>query len=350
MKRESRIPTVYRRDNSPYWWMSWYALVVVDGKKVSKRLQKSLRIEASVVSEEDALAAAIRHTESAIDALSKTGKNIAWLRDYSMSKLSLERASDSTIAAYERAYRYLVAYCGETLIIDTLPNSFSDGFQMHLHKANLAPGSINLYCSIIKASFSRALRAEYITKNPFAGLERIPVYDNGFEKHLTIADKNKLFDYMDKNVKNEVIKRLIRIYFYTGRRRNEILNIDRSDIDIVKGVMYFVNTKRRWVRKKAQNIQDDIRNDVIWFLEQTDNEKPFALIRPQMVSWHVKEVFKRAGYGNLHLHSLRHSWATIALEQGEDIASVSEGLDHSTITTTEIYKHGVRKSSIIIDA
>jgi site-specific recombinase XerD len=47
---------------------------------------------------------------------------------------------------------------------------------------------------------------------------------------------------------------------------------------------------------------------------------------------------------------LRHSWATIALEQGEDIASVSEGLDHASITTTEIYKHGVRRSSIIIDA
>ncbi|MCP4383096.1 MAG: tyrosine-type recombinase/integrase [Hyphomicrobiales bacterium] len=43
---------------------------------------------------------------------------------------------------------------------------------------------------------------------------------------------------------------------------------------------------------------------------------------------------------HLKLHGLRHTWATLALEEGIDIHIVSERLNHSsTHVTREIYTH-----------
>jgi integrase len=45
----------------------------------------------------------------------------------------------------------------------------------------------------------------------------------------------------------------------------------------------------------------------------------------------------------LKLHGLRHTWATLALEEGIDIHIVSDRLDHSsTHITREIYSHVTR--------
>ncbi len=45
----------------------------------------------------------------------------------------------------------------------------------------------------------------------------------------------------------------------------------------------------------------------------------------------------------LKLHGLRHTWATLALQEGIDIHIVSDRLDHSsTHITREIYTHVTR--------
>lgn len=65
-----------------------------------------------------------------------------------------------------------------------------------------------------------------------------------------------------------------------------------------------------------------------------------ACLRPDTVSAQFLRRVNQYGLTRLTLHSLRHTWATLALEQGIHPRVVQERLGHSTIAITlGIYSH-----------
>lgn len=56
------------------------------------------------------------------------------------------------------------------------------------------------------------------------------------------------------------------------------------------------------------------------------------------VQWAVKEAAKRAGIRKeVHVHTLRHTFATHLLEDGLDIVTLKNLLGHENIETTMLY-------------
>jgi len=76
------------------------------------------------------------------------------------------------------------------------------------------------------------------------------------------------------------------------------------------------------------------------FAAPTDASKP---VNPAFVRFKVwYRLVKKAGLRALRLHSLRHTYASLLLQQGESIAYVSKQMGHSTITlTVDRYGHFV---------
>lgn len=63
------------------------------------------------------------------------------------------------------------------------------------------------------------------------------------------------------------------------------------------------------------------------------------MIPPGSVSRHVQVVLKRAGLGHIRFHELRHSGASILLDEGVDVRVLQAILGHVSLEETEGYTH-----------
>ena len=80
-------------------------------------------------------------------------------------------------------------------------------------------------------------------------------------------------------------------------------------------------------------------------------------LREDSISRIIKDVFRANGKDDpmLTCHSLRHSFATIALQSSVDISKVARCLRHRSTQTTEIYRHDIERNlndteNIVADA
>ena len=63
-------------------------------------------------------------------------------------------------------------------------------------------------------------------------------------------------------------------------------------------------------------------------------------VHPQSVSWHFERAVKQSGLPRLTMHGCRHTHATLLLERGVPLTTVSERLGHSSVSVTgDIYSH-----------
>ena len=68
-------------------------------------------------------------------------------------------------------------------------------------------------------------------------------------------------------------------------------------------------------------------------------------MHPQSPARYLQGFAKRYGVADLHPHKLRHSFASIAITNGADIASVSEKLGHTDkAVTLRMYTHADQES------
>lgn len=68
-------------------------------------------------------------------------------------------------------------------------------------------------------------------------------------------------------------------------------------------------------------------------------------MHPQSPTRYLKKFSERCGIPGLHPHALRHIFASIAITNGADVASVSEKLGHSDkAVTLRMYTHADQES------
>lgn len=70
-------------------------------------------------------------------------------------------------------------------------------------------------------------------------------------------------------------------------------------------------------------------------------------MRPDHFSTYFKKSVKRSGLPDIHLHSLRHTYATLCIAKGEALTAIAEQLGHANIATTaKIYAHAIKSAQI----
>ncbi len=123
-----------------------------------------------------------------------------------------------------------------------------------------------------------------------------------------------------------------------GRRR---LALDPATIEVLKDWHRAQRRERIRSRQVWEDGEDHVFTHLVLFTRPARYGVPLA---PRWVSGAFQAVLEGSGLPPLHLHGLRHSWATAALEAGEHLRAVADHLGHAdTAVTDRTYTHTVRR-------
>jgi integrase/recombinase XerD len=143
----------------------------------------------------------------------------------------------------------------------------------------------------------------------------------------------------------------IEVFYATGIRRIELVNINVKDIDFQRQILTVREGKHKndrnvpiarraldWIERYLKELRPKLATfssgDAL-FLTQSGQR-----MKPHKVTDMVTKCVNRSGIdkkGSCHL--LRHLTATEMLRHGADIREVQEMLGHSDISSTQIYAH-----------
>jgi integrase/recombinase XerD len=206
-------------------------------------------------------------------------------------------------------------------IKDYLSNKLSD------ERSN---GTINLIKAALKFYYGQILGKQIsIIKTPRT-VKKLPVVLSKKEMRQLLNNTN--------NIKHRL---LIELLYSTGLRLSECANLTFSDLDLEQNI--------GWVRKGKGSkdrifiISEKFKKDLINYINYKGfngnifkvNGKPMT---SRGIQYIIKVSAKKAGIEkDIHVHTLRHSFATHLLENGVDIRKIQALLGHESLQTTQIY-------------
>jgi len=216
--------------------------------------------------------------------------------------------------------------------------------------------TINIEIRGIKAAFSWAYKHDILEKHPLKGqgfLFDVKAHKRAFKDY----ELQRLFKFTN----GKMIGLVIRLAYHTGMRIGELSSIKWKLVDLKDKFIYLpaeitkTNSSRSVpLNPEAFNIvkifESQLRSKVQkypnWYNER-DKMDCFLLQKDrghgQYVRRSIQDMFrksmKEAGLPQeLTFHSLRHSFATHALEKGANIYGVSKIMGHSTpMVTSQFY-------------
>jgi site-specific recombinase XerD len=145
-----------------------------------------------------------------------------------------------------------------------------------------------------------------------------------------------------ENIKHKL---LLILTYSAGLRRKEVQNITPGDIDIKRRMIFIKNAKGK--KDRYSIISSMLAELLEEYLEKYkpklflfEGDKPGEKYSYTSMSNVLKHTAKTAGIKKrVHMHMLRHSFATHLIEGGTDIRYVQELLGHNNLKTTERYTH-----------
>jgi len=155
---------------------------------------------------------------------------------------------------------------------------------------------------------------------------------------LTKEEINTLFSVIT-NIRHKLI---LKLYYSSGLRLTEATTLRKKDIDFNEKVIWIRDGKGGKDRMSiiSQNLAEELEeftkykenNDFIFTNTKGDP------INERSIQYAMQRAKEKSGIQkDVHIHSLRHSFATHLLESGVDIRKIQELLGHSDLSTTQIY-------------
>ena len=205
-----------------------------------------------------------------------------------------------------------------------------------------------------RAALDQAVQENLIRTNPAVGCKLPPKRG----REMQVLSRQELQRFL-MQAKADGYFELFLLDLSTGLRRGELLALQWSDLDLDTGTLsvtkqvYEVNGKMQLsVPKTKASIRKLVLPPAVvevfreyrktaksrWLFPSPKNlDMPLT---PGSMLRRLHIILERAGCKQIRFHDLRHTFATMALENGMDIKTLSAMLGHvSAATTLDIYTH-----------
>ena len=144
-------------------------------------------------------------------------------------------------------------------------------------------------------------------------------------------------------------KTLLNLFYYTGIRRSELIDLKYTHVDLDQGVIKVLGKRNKErlipllfpMKKlliallKRQDEEQISRESNLFFISPKGKKLTEAFVY-QTVKKYFSEVTTKTKKSP---HVLRHSFASHLLDQGAGINSIKELLGHSSVAATQHYTH-----------
>ena len=193
--------------------------------------------------------------------------------------------------------------------------------------------TVNMERSILRNFFNYCIKKEYIDKNPAVGIKKL----NELSRLKTLSDSD--IEKLIAGATNKLTRDLITFLIYTGCRKGEALNLKWDDVDMQNDVIAIKGTKTKYDRyipisKPLKELLSRIEKvqDVLYVFNRNG-----AKLTDFKRSFHT--ACKNAGLKDMHIHDLRHVFASKMVMNGTSLFITGELLGHRTTQMTKRYSH-----------
>lgn len=257
---------------------------------------------------------------------------------------------------------------GDLKMPDITPANISSLLLSMQSKGRAHATCVKVY-TILHSLFKMAYMSDVVTTNPMDKVERPKprkgeLKDKDLEAYTT-DDVQRIFRALEQ----EPLKwqALMRLLIDTGIRRGECCGLRWQDVDFqantitISGNLCYTPQRGIYLdTPKSGKIRTiDVDPEIIHLLSKLRREQAAQAIskyvftqqnspepmHPQSPARYMQKFSQRYGVPGLHPHKLRHTFASIAITNGADVASVSEKLGHSDkAVTLRMYTHADQES------
>lgn len=236
----------------------------------------------------------------------------------------------------------------------------------------LSPKTVKNYISFVSSIFDYGVRTRIIAHNPCTHCT-LPTISEPDRKMLSLDEADRFLDVLETSPLK--YQAFFKLALYGGFRAGEILGLQWDDIDFRLNIVQIKRTAHyskalghydttpktkssnrilklpEHVIDTLQKLQVEQRNryefgGVLWNEEtRVFTTDTFVPMNSSTLSNWYRRIAEKNDLPLVSLHSFRHLNASLLINSGTDIATVSSTLGHSQTTTTlNIYAHAFQKA------
>lgn len=222
-----------------------------------------------------------------------------------------------------------------------------------LNESGRSPATVNTYLHALKGVAREAWALNQMTSDENAHIERIkPVRGSRLSpgRVLTSEDMRSLLNTTQAD-RSEIGVRdyaMLLLLLSAGLRRTEIVTLNCSSINLGAHKIHILGKGNK---ERIAYIDDNCAIALKYWMEQVlvdDSGSLFCRIRKggnmtgerltaQSVLYILQKRCAKAGIGKASPHDLRRTYATMMIEDGEDLITIRDSMGHASVETTQRY-------------